>query len=73
MIQNLFQKMMICITQNTGEDLKSLIEQASQQISAENTEHACAFIQKTAIEKAVPEMEKKLTEVQFSDILMSHS
>ena len=53
------------MSQTTGEDLKGLIEQAAQQISAENTEHACAFIQKTAIEKAVPEMEKKLAEVSI--------
>lgn len=43
--------------------MKGLIDQASQQISAENTELACAFIQKTAMEKAMPEMEKRLTEV----------
>ncbi len=45
-----------------------MIDQASQQISAENTELACAFIQKTAMEKAMPEMEKRLTEVISSDV-----
>ena len=33
------------------------------QVSADNTELACAFIQKTAVEKAVPEMDKRLSEV----------
>ena len=51
--------------------MKSAIDQASQQISAENTELACAFIQKTAMEKAMPEMEKRLTEV--SDIIVHRS
>ncbi len=49
--------------------MKGLIDQASQQISAENTELACAFIQKTAMEKAMPEMEKKLSEA--SHLLLS--
>ena len=33
-------------------------------MSADNTELACAFIQKTAVEKAVPEMDKRLSEVR---------
>lgn len=40
---------------------KELIEQAASVISEENTELACAFIQKTAVEKALPEMDKRLT------------
>ena len=32
-------------------------------MSADNTELACAFIQKTAVEKAVPEIDKRLAEV----------
>ena len=36
------------------------------QLSADNTELACAFIQKTAVEKAVPEMDKRLSEVFIS-------
>lgn len=40
-----------------------MIDQAAHQIGAENTELACAFIQKTAVEKAIPEMDKRLTEV----------
>ena len=46
-----------------AEELKPLIEQAALQISAENTELACAFIQKTSMEKATPEMDKRLAEV----------
>ena len=33
------------------------------QVSADNTELACAFIQKTAVEKAVPEIDKELAKV----------
>ena len=40
-----------------------MIEQAANQISAENTELTCAFIQKTAVEKAIPEMDKRFAEV----------
>lgn len=44
------------------EHLKQLIEQATHQLSADNTELACAFIQKTAVEKVLPEVEKRLAE-----------
>ena len=39
------------------------MEQAAHQLSADNTKLACAFIQKTAVEKVVSEMEKRLSEV----------
>lgn len=39
---------------------KELIEQAANTVAAENMELACAFVQKTAIEKAIPEMDKRL-------------
>ena len=42
---------------------KELIEQAAQVIAQDNTELACAFIQKTAVEKAIPEIDKRLTAV----------
>ncbi len=42
--------------------MKALIEQAAQQISADNTELACAFIQKSSMEKATPEIDKRLAE-----------
>lgn len=38
-----------------------LAEIAAAQLAADNTELACAFIQKTAIEKAIPEIEKRLS------------
>ena len=42
-----------------------MIEQASQQLSADNTELACAFIQKMAVEKAILEIDKRLNEVGY--------
>ena len=39
-----------------------MIEQAAHQVSADNTELACAFIQKTSMEKAIPEIDKRLVE-----------
>merc|ERR1719210_438874 len=39
---------------------KELMEQAAQVLAQDNTELACAFIQKTAVEKALPEIDKKL-------------
>ena len=47
-----------------------MIEQAASAISDDNTELACAFIQKTAVEKALPEMDKRLTTVTL-DLLLS--
>lgn len=41
-----------------------MIEQAAQVIAQENVELMCAFIQKTASERAVPELEKKLASVR---------
>lgn len=42
---------------------KEAIENAAQIVSEENTELACSFIQKTAVEKALPEMDKRLAPV----------
>lgn len=39
---------------------KELAEQAANVVAADNMELACAFVQKTAIEKAMPEMDKRL-------------
>ncbi|XP_070574645.1 LOW QUALITY PROTEIN: CCR4-NOT transcription complex subunit 1-like [Ptychodera flava] len=39
---------------------KEMIEQAATVVASENVELACAFIQKCAVEKAVPEMDKRL-------------
>lgn len=42
---------------------KELIDQAAQMISQDNAELATAFLQKTAVEKAIPEIDKRLTSV----------
>ncbi|KAL3860717.1 hypothetical protein ACJMK2_010802 [Sinanodonta woodiana] len=45
---------------------KDMIEQAAQLIAQENTELASAFVQKTAVERALPEIDKRLaTEFDF--------
>ena len=49
---------------SNDDQFKQMIEHAAHQLSADNTELACAFIQKTAVEKVVPEMEKRLSEVR---------
>lgn len=50
--------------QGANQQQKDMIEQAASAISEDNTELACAFIQKTAVEKALPEMDKRLTTVR---------
>jgi len=52
--------------QGANPQQKDMIEQAASVISEDNTELACAFIQKTAVEKALPEMDKRLTTVRWS-------
>jgi len=42
---------------------KELIEHAAQVIATDNAELATAFLQKTAVEKAIPEIDKRLTNV----------
>ena len=60
------------LLQSPSEDQKTLVDQACQQLTADNTELASAFIQKTAVEKAVSEMDKRMTNVsQWSDVLYS--
>ncbi|KAK9891930.1 hypothetical protein WA026_017413 [Henosepilachna vigintioctopunctata] len=39
---------------------KDLVDQAAMAIASDNMELACAFIQKTAVEKAIPEIDKRL-------------
>ena len=51
------------LLQGANQAQKDLIEQAAQMIAQDNTELACAFIQKTAVEKATPEIDKKLAPV----------
>lgn len=44
------------------------MEEAAARIAQDNCELACCFIQKTAVEKAGPEMDKRLATVrQFED------
>lgn len=50
--------------QGANQQQKDMIERAASLVSEENTELACAFIQKTAVEKALPEMDKRLTTVR---------
>lgn len=45
---------------STTPQQKELVEQAASVVAADNMELACAFVQKTAIEKAIPEMDKRL-------------
>lgn len=39
---------------------KEMVEQAANIIASDNMELACAIVQKTAVEKAIPEIDKKL-------------
>ena len=52
------------IKQTVSGAQKELIEQAAQVIATDNAELATAFLQKTAVEKAIPEIDKRLTNVR---------
>lgn len=54
---------MSAIFQGATIQQKEAIDNAAQIVSEENTELACTFIQKTAVEKALPEMDKRLASV----------
>ncbi|XP_031558067.1 CCR4-NOT transcription complex subunit 1-like isoform X2 [Actinia tenebrosa] len=45
---------------SANQQQKEMIEHAATVVSEENTELACSFIQKTAVEKVLPEMDKRL-------------
>lgn len=54
------------------------MEQAAAQLAQDNCELACCFIQKTAVEKAGPEMDKRLATVSmgllsFGSVLCAHT
>ena len=49
--------------QGATQQQKDMIEHAAQVIAQENVELMCAFIQKTASERAVPDLEKRLANV----------
>ena len=57
--------MLIFYYQGATQQQKDMIEQAAQVIAQENTELASAFIQKTAVERAIPEMDKRLATVSY--------
>ncbi|XP_014478138.1 PREDICTED: CCR4-NOT transcription complex subunit 1 isoform X5 [Dinoponera quadriceps] len=56
---NLKQSFLAAMITSTQQQ-KDLAEQAANIVAAENMELACAFVQKTAMEKAIPEMDKRL-------------
>lgn len=45
---------------NPSQQVKDMVEQASSLIATENMELACAFMQKTAVEKSLAEIDKRL-------------
>uniref|UniRef100_A0A8C4S2Q2 CCR4-NOT transcription complex, subunit 1 n=1 Tax=Erpetoichthys calabaricus TaxID=27687 RepID=A0A8C4S2Q2_ERPCA len=47
---------------------REMMEQAAAQIAQDNCELACCFIQKTAVEKAGPEMDKRLATVRNNSV-----
>lgn len=49
--------------QNPNQNQKELIDQAATQLAQDNTELASAIIQKSAVEKALPEMDRRLSTV----------
>jgi CCR4-NOT transcription complex subunit 1 len=51
--------------QTANNNHKELAEQAANLVAQENIELACAFIQKTAIEKAIVEIDKRLANVRI--------
>lgn len=57
---NLKNAFLMAIVGSTQPGQKELAEQAANVVAADNMELACAFVQKTAIEKAIPEMDKRL-------------
>lgn len=44
---------------------REMMEEAAARIAQDNCELACCFIQKTAVEKAGPEMDKRLATVSL--------
>jgi len=61
------------VKQTVSGTQKELIEQAAQVIATDNAELATAFLQKTAVEKAIPEIDKHLTTVCALAIIFVHS
>lgn len=57
------RSIVVVLQQTVSGPQKELIEQAAQVIASDNAELATAFLQKTAVEKAIPEIDKHLTNV----------
>lgn len=53
------------LVEQVEQAVKELVEQAATIAAQDNMELACAFIQKTAIEKAIPEIDKRLLNVSY--------
>lgn len=49
------------VLRNPNQNQKELIDQAATQLAQDNTELASAIIQKSAVEKALPEMDRRLS------------
>lgn len=47
-----------------------MMEEAAGRIAQDNCELACCFIQKTAVEKAGPEMDKRLATVKHKVLFL---
>lgn len=48
------------LQRSTSPQQKELVEQAASLTAQDNVEPACAFIQKTAVEKSISEIDKRL-------------
>ncbi|XP_071824170.1 CCR4-NOT transcription complex subunit 1-like isoform X2 [Apostichopus japonicus] len=65
-ISNNFKTSCLSAINGGTQQQKDMIEQASGVIAQENVELACCFIQKCAVEKAIPEMDRRLaTEIEL--------
>ncbi|CAK8681219.1 CCR4-NOT transcription complex subunit 1-like isoform X2 [Clavelina lepadiformis] len=58
--QNFIQALTRQHPQSLGPQQKEMVDQAASVIAADNVELACCFIQKTAVERAIMDMDKKM-------------
>ena len=57
---NLKTAFLAALQRSTNAQQKELVEQAATLTAQDNVEPACAFIQKTAVEKSISEIDKRL-------------
>lgn len=57
---NLKTAFLAALQRSTNAQQKDLVEQAASLTAQDNVEPACAFIQKTAVEKSISEIDKRL-------------